>query len=58
MRAPAELDDSNRGHSHRLSRCSSNFVIQSTTYFALLATIAAQHAFRLESRGAAPCIDS
>ena len=25
--------------SHRLSRCSSDFVIQSTTYFTLLATI-------------------
>jgi hypothetical protein len=38
MRAPAELDDSNRGHCSPPDPLLSNFVIQSTIYFAPPAT--------------------
>jgi len=61
MRAPAELDDSNRGHCSPPDPLLSNFVIQSTTYFAPPATqqlIAAQQAFRPKSPAPAPCIVS
>ena len=55
MRAPAELDDSNRGHFSPPEPLLSDFVIQSTIYFALLATIAAQQALQRSPGCRSPC---